>query len=212
MSVSCDDQIHDTWDRNIIQGTSVAIRSSQLIDSNNLLLYLKLVSVNNDGEICQEYPIYFTVNQTGKVSVITAPIDLNISIHNYYLDITEKHPTSYNGFCVNVKSGYIVLPSKNGGNDCFCAIILDYHNHFDLSRCPCADQTLFASSFNASLQKRSDSYNNIMCFSNLTRNMNNTIIHFFELYRECMDANGEPVTKPIRVYLQSLKLVIGKER
>ena len=99
----------------------------------------------------------------------------------YFSDVTKDHMVSFNGFCAQVQSSagpYVVLPSKSGGNDCPCTIILLPDNTYVLNRCSCGSDTIFLDSlFIAQWEDEPpDLYH--ACFFNLTRDMNGTIVHF----------------------------------
>lgn len=117
------------------------------------------------------------------------------------------------GFCVTFVSDvgpYIVLPSMSGGNDCPCSINLGFDNAYTLSSCSCGDDTIFKDSFLAFKWRLEQTPMYHTCFQNLTEQMNLTIVHFYELYRICVDHNERQVVKPYRRYFKSIKLVIGK--
>ena len=120
---------------------------------------------------------------------------------------------SLGGFCITLRSiigPYIVFPSKSGGNDCPCSILLSSDNTYELSRCSCGDDTVFEDSLLAFQLKVEESATYNVCFINLTQEMNSTIIHFYELYRICKEDNGRQHLKPYRRYFKSFKLLIGK--
>ena len=106
---------------------------------------------------------------------------------------------------------YIVLPSKNGGADCPCSINLSPDNTYTLANCSCSRNTLFLDSFLAFKWKLESRTTYHVCLLNLTKEMNSTIIHFYELYRVCLDDMENERLKPYRRYFQSLKLIMGKK-
>lgn len=63
---NCDGEEQHIWDQHIIQGTSLAIPSSFVVDSNNQSVYFKLESVNSDGSICESLRLGFAVKQSGE--------------------------------------------------------------------------------------------------------------------------------------------------
>lgn len=213
-SVDCNGNTQRIWDQDVIQEASVAIPSSFVIDDHNHPLYFMIQSVNENGAECNRLPVDFAVNQSGKRFYRLKYYLYNIKTFTvicFIIDITETQSTSYHGTCTNVESEggpAVVLPSKTLGNDCPCSIVLTTNNDYTLTNCSCASDTIFRDSFYVSKQMTtSNTYKT--CLYNLTREMNNTVIHFYDLYRECTNRDGEERTKAFRMYLKSLKIVIG---
>ena len=130
-----------------------------------------------------------------------------------YSAITVTKPVSFKGFCIDFKStagAYVVLPSKSGNSDCICPIILFRRDDsfYTLHNCACGSDTIFQDSF--VVYQTNFTFVHV-CFHNLTSEMNSTVIHFFEAYRECLrDGSGIFHThRPYRSYLRSLKISIG---
>ena len=133
----------------------------------------------------------------------------------YNTDITNELKVPFGGDCINVKSStgpYIVFPSKESGTkDCPCAILVKDDNTYLLDSCSCGRDSIFRESFFAYKFRLESASVYHVCLLNLTTEMNNTRIHFYELFRSCHDNDGTEVTHPYRNYFQSLQLLIGKK-
>ena len=224
-SMNCDGDEHSLWDWNIIQGTSLVIPSSYIVDSSSgQPLYFTLESLIIEGRtvtVCDSLPSNFAVKKSGEVINILMDPRLLYTIlfccgMPLFIDITERKSASYSGICIDVDSETggltVVLPRKTIGNDCPCTISLNNtQTSSNLTTCSCIGDTIFMDSLRVS---RSEQPTNTMsysiCFYNLTREMNNTIIHFYDNNRSCTDSNGVPRIRPFRMYLKSMRIMIGK--
>lgn len=129
----------------------------------------------------------------------------------FITDVTETVSVPFGGFCFHLTSiigPNIVFPSQLRGMDCPCSIFFtEAGQTYTLKQCSCGENTIFQDSFFVSLESQ-NIYN--VCFLNLTNEMNSTIIHFYELYRICINEQGSQYIKPYRQYFQSLRINIGK--
>lgn len=64
-SSKCDDTHVFSWDQNVIQGNSVPIPSTSLVDAVNTSVYFKLDAVDTNGAVCQELVPYFVIEKNG---------------------------------------------------------------------------------------------------------------------------------------------------
>ena len=66
-SSECDNTPILSWDQNIIQGNSVPIPSTSLVDANNISLFFQLNAVNRHTSItCQEILPQFVIEKNGR--------------------------------------------------------------------------------------------------------------------------------------------------
>lgn len=83
-------------------------------------------------------------------------------------------------------------------------------NTYKLSSCSCSGDTIFQDSVIVFRWRLEPITQYHVCFLNLTKEMNLTILHFYELYRFC-DDDGNLRIKPYRNYVHSFKVLIGKK-
>ena len=141
-----------------------------------------------------------------------ARISCLVYYYNYIIidtDITFNMNVSQQGFCIDValSNPSIALPKVNRNErDCTCSLIIpeeDESNCYDVRQCSCINSTMFAETF-TNCESRSQSNSFHLCFSNLSTEMNNTLIFFFETLYRCYG------TVRYRAYRESFKIVIGR--
>lgn len=79
----CDGPLVWIWDQNIIQGTTLPVPSTYLVDSNNKSLFFKLAAVNRDsGAPCESFQPYIVVEQNGEIYHIKPYISHNSHVYH----------------------------------------------------------------------------------------------------------------------------------
>ena len=130
-------------------------------------------------------------------------------------DVTEMQAVPYGGFCVSIPTTYnVVIPKILNDSvdepDCFCPITIA-GEIYNTSSCGCINETILSNSpfYVYKIKESIRIYK--LCFNNLTRDINNTVIHFYESLRYCVDRFGHPNDSlPYKQYQKSLKIVIGE--
>ena len=133
------------------------------------------------------------------------------------IDVTNVIEVSHDGLCVDIRSDsipYVVVPHNLTDMidqpDCFCPIIINPQDIvYNVSKCSCISDTMFSNSLYArKVWERLPTYE--FCFRNLSIEMNESVVHFFESLRYCMNKFGRSVDVNFRRYDKSFKLLVGE--
>lgn len=154
-------------------------------------MFFNVTDYDDDGNICQELQPYFRITedtQFDSLKVLSSRfcIDLSPASHVYIVLVKDRKKNMQRKYCTS----------------CFFISGDVLYNNISKCYCYCTRSKTFTVAIDIS---KTESDIQLVCFSNFTLSLNNSILHIFESQRYCNTRS-----KPQRVYSRLQRILVGK--